>query len=135
MERILQHFPQLNLFLSDARVQEFLGTIIGRMRDSMSNEVQVLMNVDILGQTATIYGDAYDPLFLAKDVAEWIGYDQSSVTKMIANVDDDEKLIGTIFREGQGRPLALLTENGVSPINAVVPLPSKFCRRSICGSF
>ena len=51
-----------------------LGTIIERMRDSMSkNEVQVLMNVDILGQTATIYGDVYDPLFLAKDVAEWIG--------------------------------------------------------------
>ena len=97
----------------------------------MSNEVQVLMNVDILGQTATIYGDAYDPLFLAKDVAEWIGYDQSSVTKMIANVDDDEKLIGTIFREGQGRPLALLTENGVYEVlmQSRKPLAKDFKRK------
>ncbi len=111
MERILQCLPLFNLLQAMQKPKDNLGTIIERMRDSMSNEVQVLMNVDILGQTATIYGDAYDPLFIAKDVAEWIGYDQSSVTKMIANVDDDEKLIGAIFREGQGHPLVLLTEN------------------------
>ena len=34
-----------------------------------------------------------NPLFLAKDVAEMIDYDISNVSKMVKNVDDDEKII------------------------------------------
>ena len=40
-----------------------------------------------------------EPLFLAKDVAEWIGHSQ--VSKMLDAVDDEEKLMGTLFLSGQ----------------------------------
>ncbi|MFK4467590.1 prophage antirepressor-like protein [Bacillus sp. RC252] len=69
----------------------------------MTNELQVIHDQEVLGKGFKIYGDADNPLFLAKDVTEWIGYDPSSVNKIISNVDDDEKLNGTIFRSGQNR--------------------------------
>ncbi|PEL97808.1 hypothetical protein CN602_23330 [Bacillus cereus] len=67
----------------------------------MTNELQLVHKQEVLGKGFKVYGDADNPLFLAKDVTEWIGYDPSSVNKMISNVDDDEKLNGTIFRSGQ----------------------------------
>ncbi len=76
-------------------------------------ELKVLDKREILDQEVTTYGDLENPLFLAKDVAEWIGYDTSSVNKMISSVDEDEKLNGIIFRAGQNREMTLLTEDGL----------------------
>ena len=42
----------------------------------------------------TLYGDIDNPLFLAKEVAEWI--EHSDVSTMIRNIDDDEKLTQTL---------------------------------------
>ena len=39
-----------------------------------------------------IYGSIDEPLFLAKDVAEWIEYDKNQVGKMLSTVDEDEKI-------------------------------------------
>ena len=75
--------------------------------------LEVLDKRKILENEVTTYGDLENPLFLAKDVAEWIGYDSSSVNKMINIVDDDEKLIGKIFRSGQFREMYFLTEDGL----------------------
>ncbi|CEN77426.1 ORF6C domain-containing protein [Paraclostridium sordellii] len=75
--------------------------------------LEVLDKRNILENEVTTYGDLENPLFLAKDVAEWIGYDSSSVNKMINIVDDDEKLIGKIFRSGQFREMYFLTEDGL----------------------
>lgn len=79
----------------------------------MKNEIQVLDNREILGKRVMTYGDIENPLFLARDVAEWIGYDSSSVNKMINNVEEDEKLNGIIFRAGQNREVTFLTEDGL----------------------
>lgn len=76
-------------------------------------ELKVLDKREILDQEVTTYGDLENPLFLAKDVAEWIGYDTSSVNKMISSVDEDEKLNGIIFRAGQNREMTFLTEDGL----------------------
>lgn len=76
-------------------------------------ELQVIDKREILGREITTYGDLENPLFLAKDVAEWIGYDTSSVNKMISSVDKDEKLNGVIFRAGQNREMTFLTEDGL----------------------
>lgn len=76
-------------------------------------ELKVIDKREILGQEITVYGDLENPLFLAKDVANWIGYDQSSVNKMIISVDEDEKLNGIIFRAGQNREMTFLTEHGL----------------------
>lgn len=76
-------------------------------------ELQVIDKRNILDHKVTTYGDLENPLFLAKDVADWIGYDASSVNKMINNVDEDEKLNGIIFRAGQNREMTFLTEDGL----------------------
>ena len=63
-----------------------------------------------------IYGTAEEPLFLAKDVADWIGYDTSSVNKMINNVDEDEKVkLNNTYFEGRtgGNGTYFLTEDGL----------------------
>lgn len=61
-----------------------------------------------------------DPLFLAKDVAEWIDYAWTSksqsardVSKMLKYVDEEEKLLETIFLSGQNRKAWFLTEDGI----------------------
>ena len=65
----------------------------------MKNVLKVIAQKEILGKKFTIYGDEENPLFLAKDIAEWIEYPFVSKTKKIRNVsqmvrmvDDDEKL-------------------------------------------
>ncbi|MFJ8513380.1 phage antirepressor [Lysinibacillus xylanilyticus] len=67
----------------------------------------------LLGKNFEVYGTFENALFLAKDVAGWIDYDASSLNKMLANVDDDEKLLGTLFRAGQKRETWFLTEDGL----------------------
>ena len=74
----------------------------------------------MLGKQFKIYGDLENPLFLAKDVAEWIDYSKVSknsnsydVVKMLKTVDEDEKLIGKIFISGQNRDMWFLTEDGL----------------------
>ena len=52
--------------------------------------LEVLDNRNILGLNVTTYGDLENPLFLAKDVADWI--EHSSVTMMLKTIDDEEKI-------------------------------------------
>ena len=74
--------------------------------------LEIIKSATILGKELKIYGDLENPLFLAKDIAEWIGH--SDVSKMCINLDDDiEKLIRTIFVAGQNREVIFLTEDGV----------------------
>lgn len=77
------------------------------------NELQVINEQEVLGKEFRMYGTYEEPLFLAKDIAEWIDYDTSSLNKMLNNVDEDEKLLGTMFRSGQSREVWFLTENGL----------------------
>lgn len=55
------------------------------------NVLAVIQETEILGKKIKMYGSVECPLFLAKDVAEWIEYSLSNVSKMLKNVDDDEK--------------------------------------------
>ncbi len=64
------------------------------------NELKVLNEQEVLGKQFRVYGTAEEPLFLAKDVAEWIEYSVSNVSKMLAVVDDEEKTIRTIVTSG-----------------------------------
>lgn len=65
----------------------------------------------VLGREFGIYGTVEEPLFLAKDVAEWI--EHSKVSMMLSTVDEDEKLMETIFTSGQNREMWFLTEDGL----------------------
>lgn len=75
------------------------------------NEIKVINKSMLLGKEINVYGSVDEPLFLAKDVAEWIEHTQPS--KMVETVDEDEKLMGTIFLSGQNREVWMLTEDGL----------------------
>lgn len=77
------------------------------------NELKVLNEQEVLGKQFRVYGTAEEPLFMAKDVAEWIEYDKSSVNKMLANVDDDEKVRKNVPTLGGMQESWCLTENGL----------------------
>jgi len=77
------------------------------------NELQIIEEREVLGKEVKIYGDFENPLFVAQDVADWLEYDKSSINKMLANVDESEKLVGKIFRSGQNRDVTMLTEDGL----------------------
>lgn len=74
-------------------------------------ELQVIDKREILGREITTYGDLENPLFLAKDVANWI--EHTNITHMINMVDADEKLTYTICNSGQNREMWFLTEDGL----------------------
>lgn len=74
-------------------------------------EITIINEQEVLGKHFTVYGTADEPLFLAKDVAEWIEHSKPSI--MIDTVDEDEKLRETIFTSGQNREVWFLTENGL----------------------
>lgn len=81
------------------------------------NELQVIYNQEVLGKDFHIYGTVEEPLFLAKDVAEWIEYSKRSdgsyqVGQMLKTVDEDEKIIAVNNVNG-GREQWFLTEDGL----------------------
>lgn len=72
----------------------------------------VINETEIMDKTFRVYGTFENPLFLAKDVAEWI--EHSNLTVMINSVDDDEKLISrTKDCLGRDNSATFLTENGL----------------------
>lgn len=63
------------------------------------NEVSVLENeVTLMGKTFNVYGTVEEPLFKAKDVADWI--EISNVSQMLQIVDEDEKGIYNAYTLG-----------------------------------
>ena len=70
----------------------------------MSKEIKVIDEREVLGKHFRMYGDIENPLFLAKDVAEWI--EHSNITRMLSSVDEDEKV-----KIRPNQKLGLLTSN------------------------
>lgn len=79
----------------------------------MEKNLVVIDEREVLGKEFKIYGDFENPLFLAKDVAEWIDYDKTSVNKMLNNVDENEKVRNIVPTVGGNQEMWLLTEDGV----------------------
>jgi prophage antirepressor-like protein len=97
-------------------------------------ELTVIKQQEVLGRDFQMYGTFQEPLFLAKDVADWIEYafkDKSTgrrnVNMMLNSVDEDEKTVQTTFTsstepegkivslssKGQNRDMWFLTEDGL----------------------
>lgn len=95
----------------------------------MSNIIQLIEQREVLGRDFRIYGDYANPLFLAKDVAVWISH--SDVSTMLKRVDEDEKLIQTMFVSGQNRECWFLTENGLYEVlmQSRKPIAKEFKRQ------
>ena len=75
------------------------------------NEITLISNSTFLGKEIDVYGNAENPLFLAKDVAAWI--EHSDVSMMMRNVDDEEKVTNIVCTHGGNQNAWFLTEDGL----------------------
>ena len=66
-----------------------------REQEQVEAGVQLVDTTEILGRRIDLYRSIENPLFLARDVAEWIDYNQTdgkyNVSKMLQTIDTDEK--------------------------------------------
>lgn len=81
----------------------------------MNEILKICQETEILGKHIQMYGSVESPLFLAKDVAGWIDYSVSNVSKMIKSVDDTEKTTRTFCTSGSNYQTEawFLTEDGL----------------------
>ena len=94
--------------------------------------VEVIEQREVLGKEFKIYGTFENPLFLAKDVANWIEYSVSNVSKMLDKVDEDEKTTRTISTNGNYITNAwFLTEDGLYEVlmQSRKPLAKEFKKK------
>jgi len=79
-----------------------------------SNELAIISQQKVLDKNFVVYGTFENPLFLAKDVAEWI--EHSNHKRMIETIDREEKLKEQIVTSGQNREQWFVTEDGLYEI-------------------
>ena len=92
-------------------------------------ELQIIDERELLGKHFVIYGTKEEPLFKAKDVAEWIGYSTANANVMIKNVDEDEKVLHTESMRGNYiMDVWYLTEDGLYEVlmQSQKPIAKKF---------
>ena len=80
---------------------------------TVENKLEIIHTARLFNHVFKVYGTFEEPLFLAKDVAEWIEYDTSSIHKMLASVDEDEKVRKIVPTPGGPQEMWFLTENGL----------------------
>lgn len=95
-----------------------LLNIIGGKSDNQNptpalknGEISLLQTTELLGKTLCVYGSVENPLFLAKDIADWI--EHTDVHKLVQCVDDDEKVRNIVPTPGGKQECWFLTENGL----------------------
>ena len=77
----------------------------------MENNLQIIDERKLLGKDFKIYGDIENPLFLAKDVANWIEHSNPRV--MLNTVDETEKVVNNVYTLGGSQESWFLTEDGL----------------------
>lgn len=77
------------------------------------SELKVFKEAIVLDRMIQMYGTVDEPLFLAKDVAEWIEYDTSSLNKFVSMTDEDEKVRKIVPTLGGPQEMWFLTEDGL----------------------
>lgn len=78
----------------------------------------VIDETEILGKKIKLYGSVENPLFLAKDVAEWIDYSKRAngtyqTSNMLKHVENDEKVVKSFNTLGGVQETWFLTEDGL----------------------
>ena len=104
-----------------------------REQEQIESGVQLVDTTEILGRRIDLYRSIEDPLFLAKDVAEWIDYAKTgdgkyNVNVMLQTIDQEEKFktkilttnnvgtqnLGQLDANGKTKiPFLFLTEDGL----------------------
>lgn len=73
--------------------------------------MKIIKQQEVLGKEFKVYGDFNNPLFLAKDVADWIEHSNSRM--MLQSVDDNEKVVSNAYTLGGEQEQWFLTEDGL----------------------
>ena len=92
-------------------------------------QISVIDEREVLGKPFRIYGNAENPLFLAKDVAAWIGVKQTG--QLLEQIDQAEKLKCFENTSGQRREMWFLTEDGLYEVlmQSRKPIAKEFKRQ------
>lgn len=87
-------------------------------------KVNVISSKNVFGKEVQIYGTFENPLFLAKDVAEWL--EMTNVTDMISRIDKDE--VTKLNLGGLKGECNFLTEDGLYEVlmQSRKPIARKF---------
>ncbi|MEF8690823.1 UNVERIFIED_CONTAM: Bro-N domain-containing protein [Bacillus cereus] len=107
---------RVGMLLRDSEVAKEVRTQLLNIEEHTATEVkayEIDYEQEVLGRGFKVYGTVEEPLFLVKDVAEWIDYGTHRVGEMLKNVDEDEKLNTKISWSGQNRQMWFLTEDGI----------------------
>jgi prophage antirepressor-like protein len=75
------------------------------------NELKVFEQREVFGKDFRIYGDLDNPLFMAKDVANWV--EHSDVSTMVRAIDENEKVTNIVCTLGVKQSALFLTEDGL----------------------
>ncbi|KPI48734.1 phage antirepressor [Clostridioides difficile] len=75
------------------------------------NNLQTIKEQELLGKEFRIYGTSENPLFLAKDVSNWI--EHSNVSMMLSNIETEEKELIQIGTLNNAYSAWFLTEDGL----------------------
>ena len=76
-----------------------------------NNTLEIIKQQNVLGKDFKFCGTPENPLFLAKDVAEWI--EHTDVSMMLKKVDEDEKVTNIVCTLGGNQRAWFLTEDGL----------------------
>lgn len=93
------------------------------------NELKIIDQREVFGKQFRIYGDVENPLFLAKDVAEWI--EHSDVSTMLRTVDETEKVTNIVCTLGGNQNSWFVTEDGLYELlmQSRKPIAKKFKKK------
>lgn len=88
--------------------------------------VEIICKSVLMGREIDVYGTPDEPLFKAKDVAEWIGH--TDVSTMLRTVDDDEKGTNIVCTPGGNQTAWFLTMDGLYEVlmQSCTPIAKKF---------
>ena len=91
--------------------------------------LQVIEERELLGKDFRMYGSLEYPIFLARDVAAWI--EHSQVSKMLSELDQDEKDTKIVRTLGGNQEAWFLTEDGLYEVlmQSRKPIAKEFKKR------
>ncbi|PDZ88976.1 hypothetical protein CON47_25665 [Bacillus thuringiensis] len=102
------------MLLRDSEVAKEVRTQLLNIEEHTAAEVktyEIDYEQEVLGRSFKVYGTVEEPLFLAKDVAEWI--EHSNLTMMLKSVDEDEKHMHNVHTSTGSKEAWFLTEDGI----------------------
>lgn len=87
------------------------------------NTVEKVGSIKFGTRVLSVYDDLDEPLFMASEIADVLGYSGGNTWNLLCNCEADEKLQLTAVVAGQRRNVSFVTENGLYNILAQSHMP------------